>query len=268
MNVSPCRCFAGLSVTIWNNCSRADDVGQQRVADDERQREEDRVLAELSWRALPAVQGALSRARCWCESPSMRYSILRKTISISTVCGQVQPHQSRPKAAVNMMMPVTKISRATAKMIMSCGQKIWPRMTNLRSTMLISSSGLPLMRTNGPANMTASSSQLSHVRARKNRPLRPCAGKATCGVPSWSAVARWSRKSAQSTLSLASTLRLESRALTELACSTVWRGSTRSFKLARAGLGRRLVLRRLGIRRMRAAQGVDVAGDVVDLAAA
>ena len=69
------------------------------------------------------------------------------------------------------MMPVMNTSSATANMIMSCGQKIWPRMTNLRSTMLIRSSGLPLMRMNGPANMTASSSQLSHVRARKNRPF-------------------------------------------------------------------------------------------------
>ena len=77
-------------------------------------------------------------------SPSMAYSILRKTISIITVCGQAQPHQSRPNAVVKTMMPTANSSRPTAKMIMSCGQKIWPSTTNLRSTMFISSSGLPL----------------------------------------------------------------------------------------------------------------------------
>ena len=65
-----------------------------------------------------------------------------------------------------MMMPTKKTSSATAKMIMSCGQKIWPSTTNLRSGMFISSSGLPPMVTNGPPNMMASSSQLNQVRQR------------------------------------------------------------------------------------------------------
>ena len=42
----------------------------------------------------------------------MAYSILRKTISIITVCGQAQPHQSRPNAVVNTMMPTAKTSSA------------------------------------------------------------------------------------------------------------------------------------------------------------
>ena len=87
---------------------------------------------------------------------------------------------------------------ATAKMIMSCGQKIWPSTTNLRSGMFISSSGLPWMVTNGPANMMASSSQLNQVRQRKNRPLT-LRGYIHLRRPDWSAVAMWSRKSDQLT---------------------------------------------------------------------
>ena len=68
-------------------------------------------------------------------------------------------------------MLVTKISKATANMIMSCGQKIWPRMTNLRSTILISSSGLPWMRTNGPGEHDRQQQPAQHTCARgKNRP--------------------------------------------------------------------------------------------------
>lgn len=93
-------------------------------------------------------------------------SILRKTISMRTVCGQVQPHQRRPKAVVKMTMPVRKISMATANITMSCGQKIWPSIEKRRSTMLIIRSGLPWMRMNGPMNMTASRSQLIQVRQR------------------------------------------------------------------------------------------------------
>ncbi len=47
---------------------------------------------------FPAFHGAAFKARCSGASPSMAYSILRKTISIITVCGQAQPHQSRPNA--------------------------------------------------------------------------------------------------------------------------------------------------------------------------
>ena len=100
----------------------------------------------------------------------MRYSILRNTNSITTVCGQAQPHQTRPKAAVKMTMPVIPTSAAMAKRIMSCGQKIWPSTMNLRSTMFRSNSGLPWMVMNGPANMMASSSQLNQVRQREKRP--------------------------------------------------------------------------------------------------
>ena len=119
---------------------------------------------------FPASHGPRFNSRWLGASPSMAYSILRKTISIITVCGQAQPHQSRPKAAVKMMMPVKNTSTAMAKMIMSCGQNTCPSTTNLRSTMFIRSSGLPLMVANGPANMMASNSQLNQVRQRKNFP--------------------------------------------------------------------------------------------------
>ena len=74
---------------------RADDVGEKRVCHDERHRKKIACLPNFL-EILAAVQGALASARCWWASPSMAYSIFRKTISISTVCGQVQPHQSRP----------------------------------------------------------------------------------------------------------------------------------------------------------------------------
>jgi len=65
------------------------------------------------------VQGAASSARCAAASPSMKYSIFLNTISMSNVCGQVQPHQRRPKAAVKTKMLVRKRSVAKAKMTVS-----------------------------------------------------------------------------------------------------------------------------------------------------
>ena len=97
-------------------------------------------LRELSRRSTARRRAAVVPRR----RPRSSIPALRKTISIITVCGHVQPHHSRPKAVVNMMMPVMKMSIATAKMTMSCGQKSWPRMENRRSTMFIMSSGLPL----------------------------------------------------------------------------------------------------------------------------
>ena len=128
------------------------------------------VSFEVFLPIFSAVQGAAARRFCSSASPSMRYSILRNTISIITVCGQVQPHQSRPNAVVNRIIPVRKSSTATAKITASCGQKICPSMENRRSTMFIISNGLPLMRMNGPENITTSSSQLSHVRRRNHFP--------------------------------------------------------------------------------------------------
>ena len=117
-----------------------------------------------------AVHGAASRARCWWASPSMRYSSFRKTISIMMVCGHVQPHHRRPNAVVKIMMPAKNVSIATAKMMPSSGQKIWPRMANRRSTMLNIRSGLPLIRMNGPANIAPMSAQLIQVRQRYHFP--------------------------------------------------------------------------------------------------
>jgi hypothetical protein len=61
---------------------------------------------------------------------------------------------------------VTKISIATAKMTVSCGQKICPRMENRLSTMLTRRSGLPLMRIHGPANMMTMSRTANPTRRR------------------------------------------------------------------------------------------------------
>jgi len=66
---------------------------------------------------------------------------------------------------------VKKMSSVTAEMIMSCGQKIWPRMINFRSRTLSNNNGLPWMRTNGPTNISVSSNTLTHVLAVVNRPF-------------------------------------------------------------------------------------------------
>ncbi len=79
---------------------------------------------------------------------------------MNRVCGQTQPHQSRPYAAVKIMMPVKKINNATASSAMSCGQKIRPRIEKRRVTILSISAGFPLIRMNGTANRIPSSAQL------------------------------------------------------------------------------------------------------------
>jgi len=68
-----------------------------------------------------------------------------------------------------MTMLVMNRSRPNVRMTPSCGQNIWPATANLRSTTLTSRSGLPLMRTKGPTNMMARSTQLTYVRHRYHR---------------------------------------------------------------------------------------------------
>ena len=65
---------------------------------------------------LPALQGPLFSARCSWASPSMKYSILRNTISISTVCGHSQPHHTRPNTAVNSTIMMKTVMSSRAKM--------------------------------------------------------------------------------------------------------------------------------------------------------
>ena len=62
-------------------------------------------------------------------------------------------------------------------------------MTNFRSITFIRNNGSPRMVTNGPPNITASSNQLTQVRARKNRPVT-FRGNSHLRRPSWSAVDR------------------------------------------------------------------------------
>ncbi len=100
--------------------------------------------------SLAADHGARSNALRPGPSPSIRYSIFRKTISIRTVCGQVQPHQSRPKAAVNTAIPVRNSKSPRANTRLSWGQKMTPRTENFRSMTLTMSNGLPLIFTNEP----------------------------------------------------------------------------------------------------------------------
>ena len=63
MTVSPCRCLRRVVGDDLEQLLGADDVGEQRVADDERQAEEDGVLADLlanlAGRPRRLVQGAL-----------------------------------------------------------------------------------------------------------------------------------------------------------------------------------------------------------------
>src|SRR5688572_24144389 len=85
---------------------------------------------------LLAVQGAFANNFCSAALPSMAYSILRKNISIKMVCGQTQPQNKRPNAAVNKTMKTIKAIMARPNMKKSCGQNTLPKMINFASVIL------------------------------------------------------------------------------------------------------------------------------------
>ena len=70
------------------------------------------------------VHGALFRACCCFQSPSMAYSIFRNTISMKMVCGHTHPQKSLPNTTVNSAMKTMPVMKASTKRWMSCGQKV------------------------------------------------------------------------------------------------------------------------------------------------
>ncbi|MCY1238347.1 hypothetical protein D9M72_510800 [compost metagenome] len=61
-------------------------------------------------RIFSLSQGCFSNRSCAPRSPSIQNSILRKTISIKMVCGQIQPQNILPKATVNSATNTTPTS--------------------------------------------------------------------------------------------------------------------------------------------------------------
>src|SRR6266496_4400567 len=95
------------------------------------------------FRILLLVPEEFFKTFCAGASPSIKYSTLRKSISIKMVCGQTQPQNKRPKAAVNKMMNTINVIIVNPKMKKSCGQKTFPKMINLASGILKRNNGRP-----------------------------------------------------------------------------------------------------------------------------
>src|SRR5690606_4047366 len=71
---------------------------------------------------------------------------------------------------VNNTTNTMKMSMPNTKMYKSCGQNTLPRMTNLRSTILRSSSGSPLMCTSGAMARNSNNVYPTHWRYRYSLP--------------------------------------------------------------------------------------------------
>jgi hypothetical protein len=77
------------------------------------------------------------------------------------VCGQTQPQNNLPNAAVNKTIKMTKQIMVRPKMKKSCGQKTFPNNMNLASGILNKNKGLPLIYTNGRAMKSIKNNQLT-----------------------------------------------------------------------------------------------------------
>ena len=99
--------------------------------------------------------GIVLNCFCFVESPSIQYSILRKTISIKMVWGHAHPQNTRPNTTVKRIIKTINVRNPIAKMKKSCGQKTIPKKINLRSRILNINNGAPLIFINGSVkNMT------------------------------------------------------------------------------------------------------------------
>ena len=94
-------------------------------------------------------QGIRKSAFCCAASPSTQYSILRKTISMKMVCGQIQPQNILPKMTVKSAMKTIKASMPTTKMKKSWGQKRTPNRMYRRSKRSNRNNGFPWTRRKG-----------------------------------------------------------------------------------------------------------------------
>ncbi len=82
------------------------------------------------------------------------------------VCGQSQPHQTRPMATVESASITSTQSAMSTTRWKSCGQNTMPRNTKRRSSTFSRTSGCPRNFTNGASTRNASRNQLTIVRAR------------------------------------------------------------------------------------------------------
>ncbi len=116
---------------------------------------------DVTWEDAMAskFQFCLASRRCLCASPSIQYSILRKTISIKIVCGQVQPHQRRPRDTVNTTVITIPVSVNMAKIKVSCGQNICQKRINFLLITSNRKSGSSLYFINGVKKKKASKIQ-------------------------------------------------------------------------------------------------------------
>jgi hypothetical protein len=80
---------------------------------------------------------------------------------MKTVCGQTQPQNNRPNAAVNKIMNTMNVIIVKPKMKKSCGQKIFPKMINFASGTLKRNNGLPLSLIKGNPKKTMKKNQLT-----------------------------------------------------------------------------------------------------------
>jgi hypothetical protein len=86
----------------------AHQVGHERVGDAEGDQPEQQVLAPFL-SDFPGRPGGFVQGFLPVGVASIRYSILRNIISMKIVCGQAQPHHTRPNTTVNRMMNTKKV---------------------------------------------------------------------------------------------------------------------------------------------------------------
>src|SRR6266542_5564646 len=120
-----------------------------------------------SRRTLKVPPAALSWAP---RPPSIRRSIGRYRNSMYTVCGQAQPHQTRPYTAVSKTIPRKMPTRRSMSSMVSVGRKVAPKRVNSRRTMSSRMTGLPFILRYGISVNTPISAHASAWRRRQKRP--------------------------------------------------------------------------------------------------
>src|SRR5690606_28796204 len=82
------------------------------------------------------------------RSPSQTNSA-QINICVQTVCGQVNPHQTRPTSTVTVNNRNAEITNNQARYIASCGQNVSHKIWNLRSGKSNNMAGRPSMTNQG-----------------------------------------------------------------------------------------------------------------------
>jgi hypothetical protein len=80
------------------------------------------------------------------------------------VCGQTQPQNNRPNAAVKRTIKMIKVTIVIPKIKKSWGQNTFPKMINFASGTLNRKRGLPLYLMNGSVKKSAKKKRLTIVR--------------------------------------------------------------------------------------------------------